>query len=142
MVCVYAGRPSVRAVKLAPMTFGFNGYYGGGGRSGYDYRDTSIIGFAHVHEWQTGGILVMPTTGPLVTVPGDATNVDSGFRSPFQKANEKASAGYYSVLLDKYNILAELTATTRLGFHRYKFPASDSAHIIFDTGHLLGEAGS
>lgn len=129
-------------VKLAPMTFGFNGYYGGGGRSGYDYRDSSIIGFAHVHEWQTGGILVMPTTGSLLTVPGDATNVDSGFRSPFQKTNEKATAGYYSVLLDKYNILAELTATTRVGFHRYTFPASANAHIIFDTGHLLGEAGS
>ena len=100
------------------MTFGFNGYYGGGGRSGYDYRDTSIIGFAHVHEWQTGGILLMPTTGPLTTVPGDATNA-SGFRSPFQKANEKASAGYYSVLLDKYSILAELTATIRVGFHKY-----------------------
>jgi predicted alpha-1,2-mannosidase len=128
--------------KLAPMTLGFNGYYGGGGRSGYDYRDSSIIGFAHVHEWQTGGILVMPTIGLLVTVPGDATNTESGFRSPFQKANERASRGYYSVLLDKYNILAELTATTRVGFHRYTFPASDDAHIIFDTGHLLGEAGS
>lgn len=129
-------------VKLAPMTYGFNGYFGGGGRSGYDYRDTSILGFSHVHEWQTGGILVMPTVGPLLTVPGSATNVDSGFRSPFQKANEQAAPGYYSVLLDKYRIRAELTATTRVGFHRYTFPASDDAHIIFDTGHLLGEAGS
>jgi predicted alpha-1,2-mannosidase len=127
--------------KLAPMTYGFNGYYGGGGRSGYNYRDTSILGFAHVHEWQAGGILTMPTIGPLTTVPGDATS-PSGFRSPFQKANEKGSAGYYSVLLDKYNIRAELTATTRVGLHRYTFPASDDAHIIFDTGHLLGEAGS
>jgi predicted alpha-1,2-mannosidase len=129
-------------VKLAPMTYGFNGYYGGGGQSGYNYQDSSIIGFAHVHEWQTGGILIMPTTGNLVTVPGEVTSVDSGFRSPFRKVNEKASAGYYSVLLDKYNILVELTATTRVGFHRYTFPASDDAHIIFDTGHLLGEAGS
>jgi putative alpha-1,2-mannosidase len=123
------------------MTYGFNGYYGGGGRSGYDYRHTSILGFSHVHEWQTGGILVMPTVGPLVTVPG--TNADDpGFRSPFKKSNETASAGYYSVLLDKYNIKAELTATTRVGFHKYTFPESESAHIIFDTGHLLGEAGS
>jgi putative alpha-1,2-mannosidase len=45
-------------------------------------------------------------------------------------------------MLDKYHILAELTATTRVGFHKYTFPASDSSHFIFDTGHLLGEAGS
>jgi predicted alpha-1,2-mannosidase len=129
-------------VKLAPMTYGFGGYFGGGGKSGYDYRHTSILGFAHVHEWQTGGILVMPTIGKLVTVPGDANNVNSGYRSSFKKANEKASAGYYSVLLDKYNVFAELTATTRVGVEKYTFPQSDSAHIIFDTGHLLGEAGS
>jgi predicted alpha-1,2-mannosidase len=129
-------------VKLAPMTYGFNGYFGGGGRSGYDYKHRSILGFSHVHEWQTGGILVMPTVGKLLTVPGDSNIVNSGFRSSFRKINEKASPGYYSVLLDKYNILVELTATTRVGFHKYTFPASDSSHIIFDTGHLLGEAGS
>jgi len=62
-------RRSIRgSSKLAPMTYGFNGYYGGGGQSGYNYQDSSIIGFAHVHEWQTGGILIMPTTGNLVTV--------------------------------------------------------------------------
>jgi predicted alpha-1,2-mannosidase len=129
--------------KLAPMTSGFNGYSGGGGKTGYDYRNTSILGFANVHEWQTGGILVMPTVGKLITVPGDDKVPNTaGFRSPFQKANEKAAPGYYSVLLDKYNIRAELTSTMRVGVHKYTFPASDSAHIIFDTGHLLGEAGS
>jgi predicted alpha-1,2-mannosidase len=129
-------------VKLAPMTYGFNGYSGGGGKTGYDYRHRSILGFSHVHEWQTGGILIMPTIGKLLTVPGDSNIVNSGYRSSFRKINEKASPGYYSVLLDKYDILVELTATTRVGFHKYTFPASDSAHIIFDTGHLLGEAGS
>jgi predicted alpha-1,2-mannosidase len=129
-------------VKLAPMTYGFNGYFGGGGKSGYDYRQTSILGFVHVHEWQTGGILVMPTIGKLITVPGDdkTPNV-AGFRSTFKKTDEKAGAGYYSVVLDKYNIRAELTSTRRVGVEKYTFPKSDSAHIIFDTGHLLGEAG-
>ncbi|HTH82542.1 MAG TPA: GH92 family glycosyl hydrolase [Mucilaginibacter sp.] len=129
-------------VKLAPMTYGFNGYFGGGGKSGYDNRQTSILGFAHVHEWQTGGILVMPTTGKLITVPGDDKTPGPGFRSSFNKANEKAAPGYYSVILDKYNIRAEITSTMRVGVHKYTFPQSDSAHIIFDTGHLLGEAGS
>ncbi len=129
--------------KLAPMNSGFNGYSGGGGKTGYDYRQTTILGFANVHEWQTGGILVMPTTGKLITIPGDDKTPNiPGYRSTFQKANEKASPGYYSVLLDKYNIKAELTSTMRVGVHKYTFPASDSAHIIFDTGHLLGEAGS
>src|SRR6202012_5206053 len=86
-------------VKLAPMTYGFNGYFGGGGKSGYDNRQTSILGFAHVHEWQTGGILVMPTTGKLITVPGDDKTPGPGFRSSFNKVNEKAAPGYYSVIL-------------------------------------------
>ena len=130
-------------VKLAPMTWGFNGYSGGGGKSGYDYRHTDILGFVNVHEWQTGGILVMPTTGKLITVPGDDKTPNiPGFRSSFKKESEKAAPGYYSVLLDKYNIKAEITSTMRVGLHKYTFPKSDSAHIIFDTGHLLGEAGS
>ena len=129
-------------VKLAPMTYSFNGYSGGGGKAGYDYRHRSILGFSHVHEWQTGGILVMPTVGKLMTVPGDSAVANSGFRSSFKKINEKATPGYYSVLLDKYNIRAELTSTMRVGFHKYTFPASDNAHLIFDSGHLLGEAGS
>lgn len=129
-------------VKLAPMTFGFNGYAGGGHRSGYDYTHKTILGFSHVHEYQTGGILIMPTVGELLTVPGDEVNWVDGYRSPFSKTREKAGAGSYSVFLDRYGIQVELTATTRVGYHKYTFPASDSAHIIFDTGHLLGEAGS
>ena len=128
-------------VKLAPMTYGFGGYRGGGSVTGYDYNHNSIIGFCHVHEFQLGGILTMPTVGKLYTVPGDENQSEKGFRSGFLKENEQAEAGYYSVYLDKYKVKVELTATTRIGFHRYTFPASDSAHILFDVGHLLGEAG-
>ena len=86
--------------------------------------------------------LLMPTTGPSSLVPGDATNA-SGFRSPFQKANEKASAGYYSVLLDKYNIRAELTATTRGWFPPiHALLRRTTLTLSSDAGHLLGEAGS
>ncbi|MEO8648530.1 MAG: GH92 family glycosyl hydrolase, partial [Acidobacteriota bacterium] len=64
---------------------------------------------------------------------GDPT---SGFRSSYSHANETAEAGYYKVKLDDDNILAEMTTTTRVGFHQYTFPtASDDAHIILDLMH-------
>lgn len=72
----FAFTPAARPfglVKLAPMTFGFNGYAGGGHRSGYDYTHKTILGFSHVHEYQTGGILVMPSvnTYPTITRSGN-----------------------------------------------------------------------
>ena len=74
----------------------------------------------------------MPTVGKLKLNPGTAQNPGSGFRSRFSHKNEKAEAGYYKVKLDDYNILAEMTATTRVGVHQYTFPKSDDAHIILD----------
>jgi predicted alpha-1,2-mannosidase len=64
--------------------------------------------------------------------PGTAANPKSGFRSAFSHANEKAEAGYYKVKLDDDGILAEMTATTRVGMHQYTFPKSDESHIILD----------
>ncbi|HOW31106.1 MAG TPA: GH92 family glycosyl hydrolase [Bacteroidales bacterium] len=105
--------------------------------SGYQYDDNTIFGFSHTHFSGTGhsdlgDFLVMPTTGKLNLEPGDAAKPRSGYHSQFNHANEKASPGYYSVLLDDYSILAELTATERVGFHQYTFPKTDSAHIILD----------
>lgn len=128
-------------VKLAPQTYGYGGYKGGGNITGYDYRHNSIIGFSHLHEFQLGAVLVMPTTGPVKTIPGTEQNPDQGFRSRFCKETEIAQAGYYSVKLHDYEIRAELTATTRVGFHRYTFPETKSAHILLDIGHNLGESG-
>jgi predicted alpha-1,2-mannosidase len=125
--------------KLAPHTNAY-GSEGGWGPCGYDDRHTSIEGFGHFHEFQIGGLVVMPTTGPLKTIPGTLENPDAGYRSRFDKADEVAEPGYYSVFLKDYGIRAELTATERVGFHRYTFPASDHANLIFDLGHKQGES--
>ena len=68
-------------VKLAPDTTGFGGYAGGGHTTGYRFSDTTILGFSHLHDFQLGGILLMPATGPLVTVPGADGQDKSGWRS-------------------------------------------------------------
>lgn len=105
--------------------------------AGYQYADKTIVGFTHTHFSGTGhsdlgDFLIMPTTGPLQLNPGTATDPFSGFRSPFSHSTEVAAPAYYSVKLDRYNILAELTTTARVGFHQYTFPASDNAHILLD----------
>ncbi len=105
--------------------------------AGYQYDDKTIVGFSHTHFSGTGhsdlgDFLVMPSVGELKLNPGIASDPASGFRSGFSHNNEVAEAGYYKVKLDKYDITAELTATTRVGFHQYTFPQSDHAHIILD----------
>ncbi|GAB1374220.1 GH92 family glycosyl hydrolase [Bacteroidales bacterium] len=108
--------------------------------AGYQYRDTTIVGFSHTHFSGTGhsdlgDILIMPTTGILRMNPGTADKHKDGFRSLFNHKSERAEPGYYSVMLDDYGIKAELTATTRVGIHKYTFPKSDSAHIVLDLVH-------
>lgn len=108
--------------------------------SGYHYSDNSIAGFSHTHLSGTGigdygDVMLMPTVNNTQLTKGDLENPDTGFRSRFSKDNENASPGYYSVLLDDYNILVELTATKRTGFHRYTFPKSTNARIVLDLGH-------
>jgi predicted alpha-1,2-mannosidase len=100
--------------------------------AGYEYGINSISGFGHVHSWMMGSFLIMPTTGELKTAPGTKDDPDVGYRSRFDHKNETASPGYYSVLLDDYNIKAELTASSRAGFQRYTFPKTEKARILFD----------
>ncbi len=105
--------------------------------SGYQYEDQTIFGFSHTHFSGTGhsdlgDFLIMPTTGKLILEPGDIQNPGSGYHSQFSHSTEYAEPAYYKVKLDDYKILAELTATERVGFHQYTFPKSDSAHIILD----------
>lgn len=128
--------------KLGPST---NAHYGneqGWEATGYDDRDTSIEGFACLHEFQVGGIVLAPSVGKLQTIPGTLENPDEGYRSRFDRKDEYATSGYYSVLLKDYNIKAELTATKRVGFQRYTFPKSTESHIIFDIGNRQGESGA
>ncbi len=124
-------------VQLSPETDAPN--FRGGFRycAGYQYGDTSILGFAHTHFSGTGhsdlgDVLLMPTVGKLQLDPGTKENPDAGYRSRFSHDEESAQPGYYSVVLKDDNIKAELTATTRVGFHKYTFPQSDSAHVILD----------
>jgi predicted alpha-1,2-mannosidase len=127
--------------KLAPSTNAHYGNPSGWEAVGYDTRQTSIEGFVHFHEWQVGGISYMPTTGELKVKPGDLEDTNSGYRSKFDRKNEQAEPGYYKVLLDDYGITAELTATKRVGFQRYRFPANAQSHIILDIGNKQGESG-
>jgi predicted alpha-1,2-mannosidase len=108
--------------------------------AGYQYTDSTIVGFSHTHFSGTGhsdlgDILIMPTTGTLQLNPGTADAPGKGYRSAFSHVSEKASPGYYSVKLEDHDILAQLTATTRTGVHRYTFSNGGDAHIILDMVH-------
>ena len=125
--------------KPAPATNAHVGNKSGWEATGYDYRDTSIEGFPCLHEFQVGGIVLMPTEGPLKTVPGAVGSSGEGYRSAFDHADEIATAGYYSVLLKDYNITAELTATKRVAYQRFSFPESENSRILFDIGNRQGD---
>ena len=102
------------------------------GCSGYHYSDSVIYGFSHTHLSGTGcsdygDILLMPTIGtPKFT--------SKEYSSTFKKVNEKASVGYYSVLLDN-KVKVELAATIRSGLQKYTFPKSSSSNVILDLNH-------
>ncbi len=108
--------------------------------AGYQYDDKTIVGFSHTHFSGTGhsdlgDILIMPTVGKIQLNPGTSSQPANGYRSPYRHETEKAYPGFYSVFLDEPAVMAELTVTPRCGFHRYTFPASDSANIILDLDH-------
>ncbi|TDB64182.1 GH92 family glycosyl hydrolase [Arundinibacter roseus] len=107
----------------------------GAWNSGYRYNETKIRSFSHVHAWQISGVPVFPTTGDFKGHLGP--NV---YGSNFSHKGEVAQAGYHKIYLDDYNIQAELTSTTRVGFHRYTFPKSDKSHILFDLATVLGNS--
>ncbi len=116
-------------VQLSPDTR-LEGWDGCGG---YHYDDNYIYGFSHTHLSGTGipdycDILVMPMAGK----PSPDNKI---YGSTFSHKNEKASAGYYSVLLDKGNIQSEFTSTERVGFHHYTFSNSNDNTIILDLKH-------
>ncbi|PKL82459.1 MAG: sugar hydrolase [Ignavibacteriae bacterium HGW-Ignavibacteriae-3] len=105
--------------------------------AGYQYADKTIVGFSHTHMNGTGhsdlgDFLMMPMVGKIQFNPGTKEKPESGYRSRFSHEKESARPGFYSVHLDDYNIDVELTASERVGFHKYKFPKSDDAHIILD----------
>jgi len=110
------------------------------GCGGYHYSDSSIIGFSHTHLSGTGvsdygDVLFQPFTGNIQWNPGKRGQTDSGYRSRFSHQNEKASPGYYQVMLSDDSINVELTTTPRVGFHKYEYPKGSNARVIVDLTH-------
>ena len=126
-------------VQVSPNTI-----TGGDNGSGYSYEHTTIEGFAFTQMsgvgWygDLGNLLVMPTTGPLRKIAGREDGSLDGYRSHYDKASERARAGYYGVHLTDYDIEAESSATPRCGILRFTFPESDTARIQIDLARRVG----
>ena len=109
--------------------------------AGYQYSDSTVVGFSHTHFSGTGhsdlgDVLIMPVTGPLKLRPGSKEDPDSGYRSRFSHENEIARPGYYETFLDDYGIRARLTATPRTGVHHYTYPENATEQrVILDLIH-------
>lgn len=111
--------------------------------SGYHYSDSVVIGFPQMHLSGTGigdlgDVLIMPYTGKIRTNHGSQENPTTGYGSHYTHAHETAKPGYYAVQLEDYNIKVELTASERVGFHKYTFPAGQEGHIIVDLKEGIG----
>jgi len=121
-------------VQLSPDTR-LNGW---DASSGYHYSDSTIYGFSHTHLSGTGigdmgDLLLLPFTGPL---PGSLEREKLPVAT-FNHGKEHASAGFYSVEFDNYMLVAELTASARVGMHRYSFGAGTEKRLLVDVGHIL-----
>ena len=119
-------------VQVGPANF----HKGWDWTSSYHYSDSIIKGFGHLKLSGTGigdlgEILLMPATGDVLLTPG-FNDYENGYASKYSKNDEYVSPGYYNVLLEKYNIRAELTATKRSGLHRYTFPKSSKSRVIIN----------
>ncbi len=105
--------------------------------SGYRYEDTTIVGFSHTHfsgsgHSDLGDVLLQPISGDVRLEPGDSESPESGYRSRFNHKQEHAEPGYYAVDLLDYGVHVELTASARVGMHRYTYPADKPAHVLLD----------
>ena len=109
--------------------------------AGYQYGDSTIVGFSHTHFSGTGhsdlgDILLMPATGPLRLRPGTACEPGSGYRSRYSHKTETARPGYYETVLEDYGIKARLTATPRTGVHCYTYPSgAKEQRVLLDLIH-------
>jgi predicted alpha-1,2-mannosidase len=124
-------------VQLSPDTQIKSRKEGYGWAAGYRYDDHTIVGFSHTHFSGTGhsdlgDVLVMPIAGEVKLERGDVDKPGSGYTSRFDHKDEKAEPGYYAVTLQDYGIRAELTASPRVGVHRYRFPKGKPAHVLVD----------
>ena len=116
--------------------------YGWDACSGYYYNDSTINGFSHTHLSGTGccdlgDVLIMPTVGEQDITQEEERGQTKAYASAFSHEREKAEPGYYSVMLDRYGIQAEITSTTRGAIHRWTFPKSEDAGVIVDLDYSL-----
>ena len=107
---------------------------------GYNHNDQVIVGFSHTRLSGTGAadfidILLMPMTGTPTTEAQNSPEPGTGYQSAFSHDQESARPGYYQVMLQNYGIQAELTATNRVGIHRYTYPEGSDSHVILDLDH-------
>lgn len=105
--------------------------------SGYHVSDSTVIGFPHTHLSGTGigdlhDINVMPVVGEVTYSRGDASSYETGLWSYSDRSKEVVTPGYYRTHLSRYNVDVELTATKRVGFHKYTFLGNESPAIVFD----------
>jgi predicted alpha-1,2-mannosidase len=106
--------------------------------AGYRYEDTTILGFSHTHfsgagHSDLGDVLLMPVSGDHVPLePGDAEKTQPGYRSHFSHTREVAEPGYYNVFLNDSAVFAELTASERVGVHRYTFAQGARRNVLLD----------
>ena len=136
-------------VQLGPdtITGGLKGpghAYEGDNAPGYSYEDTTIEGFSFTHMsgvgWygDFGNLQVMPTTGAMKLDSGRINHIGEGWRSTYSHANERAEANYYAVMLEKYGIRAELTASPRAGMLRFNYPKNETARIQLNLARRIG----
>ncbi|WP_437920984.1 GH92 family glycosyl hydrolase [Sphingobacterium sp. LRF_L2] len=114
--------------------------------SGYHISDSTILGFAHQHLSGTGigdlgDIVFLPFTGDVRFDRGEQGKEESGAYSLFQRSSEKVRPGYYAVHLDRFDVDVELTATERVGFHKYIFPQGETAKVLINLDAGIGWEG-
>ncbi|MBP1221768.1 GH92 family glycosyl hydrolase [Flavobacterium sp. 1355] len=127
------------AVQLGPV----NVFEGWDWCSGYNYASNTILGFTHTHLSGTGigdlnDILLLPVSGKVALTKGTKEDMATGYGSYFSHKNEISKPGYYSVILDKYKIKAELTTSERVGFHKYTFDTTADSHVLLDLADGIG----
>jgi predicted alpha-1,2-mannosidase len=110
--------------------------------SGYFYADERMLGFSHTRLSGTGAV----DGGNFLVVPGiapfSAKVRGQGLNARFSHAKEVAFPGYYAVELTEPAMVAELTATRRVGVHRYTFSDADTPHIQIHVTNALGKGRS
>jgi predicted alpha-1,2-mannosidase len=106
--------------------------------SGYYYGDDQVLGFSHTRLNGTGAtdgghFLVVPAIEPV-----QPKTYRKGLSMSFSHSEELASPGYYAVKLSRIGTLVELTATPRVGVHRYTFNPGQTPHLLLDVMNALG----